>query len=135
MVTSRDDISIAVRSAFLKKGNKQKFSLLALIIASVLLLSLESINSKSLDFLRSAIKDVIYRASFITSIPGNTIGPALNTIQSHLKIYEQYELIELIDSEIIKGAGLDNGLAFVDNLDDNKKSRSMSERGLSSPLP
>ena len=93
--TSRDDFSIAIRSAFLKKGVKQKFSLLALIIASVVLLSLESINSKSLNFIRSAIKDVIYRTSFITSIPGNTINPMLNTIQSHLKIYEQYELIKL----------------------------------------
>ena len=95
MVTSRDDFSIAVRSALLKKGNKQKFSLLALIIASVILLSLESINSKSLNFVRSAIKDVIYRTSFIASIPGNTIGPMYTTIQEHFKIYEQYELIKL----------------------------------------
>jgi len=95
MVTSRDDFSIAVRSAFLKKGNKQKFSLLALIIASVILLSLESINSKSLNFVRSAIKDVIYRTSFIASIPGNTISPMYTTIQEHFKIYEQYELIKL----------------------------------------
>jgi rod shape-determining protein MreC len=95
MVTSRDDFSIAVRSALLKKGNKQKFSLLALIIASVILLSLESINSKSLNFVRSAIKDVIYRTSFIASIPGNTISPMYTTIQEHFKIYEQYELIKL----------------------------------------
>ena len=87
--SSRDDFSIAIRSAFLKKGVKQKFSLLALIITSVILLSLETIDSKFLNFVRSTIKDVIYRTSFITSIPGNTIGPALNTIQSHLKIYEQ----------------------------------------------
>ena len=93
--TSRDDFSIAIRSAFLKKGVKQKFSLLALIIASVILLSLESINSKSLNFVRSAIKDVIYRTSFIASIPGNTIGPMYTTIQEHFKIYEQYELIKL----------------------------------------
>ena len=93
--TSRDDFSIAIRSAFLKKGVKQKFSLLALIIASVILLSLESINSKSLNFVRSAIKDVIYRTSFIASIPGNTISPMYTTIQEHFKIYEQYELIKL----------------------------------------
>ena len=57
--TSRDDFSIAIRSAFIRKGNKQKFSLLALIIASIVLLSLESINSKSLNFVRSAIKDAL----------------------------------------------------------------------------
>ena len=93
--TSRDDFSIAIRSAFLKKGVKQKFSLLALIIASVILLSLESINSKSLNFVRSAIKDVIYRTSFIASIPGNTISPMFTTIQSHFKIFEQYEIVKL----------------------------------------
>jgi len=93
--TSRDDFSIAIRSAFLKKGNKQKFSLLALIIASLVLLSLESINSKSLNFVRSAIKDVIYRTSFIVSIPGNAISPMFTTIQSHFKVYEQYELMKL----------------------------------------
>ena len=94
MVTSRDDFSIAVRSAFLKKGIKQKFSLLALIIASIILLSLESINSKSLNFVRSAIKDVIYRTSFIVSIPGDTIRPIFTDIQSYFKIYEQYEIVK-----------------------------------------
>jgi len=95
MVTSRDDFSIAIRSAFLKKGTKQKFSLLALIIASIILLSLESINSISLNFVRSAIKDVIYRTSFIASIPGNTISPMFITVQSHFKIYEENKLLKL----------------------------------------
>ena len=94
MVTSRDDFSIAIRSAFLKKGIKQKFSLLALIVASIILLSLEVINSKSLNFVRSAIKDVIYRTSFITSVPGNSIVPALNTIQNYLEVHEQYEIVK-----------------------------------------
>ena len=92
---SRDDFSIAIRSAFLKKGNKQKFSLLALIIASLVLLSLESINSKTLNFVRSAIKDVIYRTSFIASIPENTISPMFITVQRHFEVYEKYELIKL----------------------------------------
>ena len=95
METSRDDFSIAIRSAFLKKGVRQKFSLLALIIASIILLSLESIDSKTLNFVRSAIKDVIYRTSFITSIPGNTISPMFITVQSHFKIYEENKLLKL----------------------------------------
>ena len=118
MVTSRDDFSIAVRSAFLKKGNKQKFSLLALIIASVILLSLESINSKSLNFVRSAIKDVIYRTSFIVSIPGNIISPILTTIQSHFKIYEQYELIKL---ELQQLKNQQNQIAYLKTENDKLK--------------
>jgi len=118
MVTSRDDFSIAVRSALLKKGNKQKFSLLALIIASVILLSLESINSKSLNFVRSAIKDVIYRTSFIASIPGNTIGPMYTTIQEHFKIYEQYELIKL---ELQQLKNQQNQIAYLKTENDKLK--------------
>jgi len=92
MVTSRDDFSIAIRSAFLKKGVKQKFSLLALIIASIILLSLETVNSKSLNFVRSAIKDAVYRISFVTSIPGDSITSAFTNIQNYFEIYEQYEI-------------------------------------------
>ena len=92
MVTSRDDFSIAIRSAFLKKGVKQKFSLLALIIASIILLSLEAVNSKSLNFVRSTIKDVVYRISFVTSIPGDSIASAFANIQNYFEVYEQYEI-------------------------------------------
>jgi rod shape-determining protein MreC len=91
-MVSRDDFSIAIRSAFLKKATKQKFSLLALIVASIVLLSLESINSKSLNFVRSTIKDVIYRASFIVSIPMNTIRPIFTDIQNYFEIYKRYEI-------------------------------------------
>ena len=125
--TSRDDFSIAVRSAFLKKGNKQKFSLLALIIASILLLSLESFNSKTLNFVRSAIKDVIYRTSFIISIPGNIISPMYTTIQSHFKIYEQYELIKL---ELQKLKNQQNQIAYQWSLELRK-----TERQIIQPKP
>ena len=116
--TSRDDFSIAIRSAFLKKGVKQKFSLLALIIASVILLSLESINSKSLNFVRSAIKDIIYRTSFIASIPGNTISPMFTTIQSHFKIFEQYEIVKL---ELQQLKNQQNQIAYLKTENDKLK--------------
>ena len=38
---------------------------------------------------------MIYRTSFIASIPGNTISPMFTTIQSHFKIFEQYEIVKL----------------------------------------
>ena len=92
MVTSRDDFSIAIRSAFLKKGIKQKFSLLALIITSIILLSLEAINSKSLNFVRSAVKDVVYRTSFVASVPSNSITSVFTKVQNYFEVYEQYEI-------------------------------------------
>ena len=46
MQASRDDFVIAIRSAFLKKENKQKFSLLGLIFLTLLILILEKFNLK-----------------------------------------------------------------------------------------
>ena len=39
MEPSRDDFIIAIRSAFLKKGTKQRFSLLGLLFFSILVFS------------------------------------------------------------------------------------------------
>ena len=50
METSRDDVGIVIRSAFLKKGAQQKFSLFALIIISVILIFAENIQTKPLDY-------------------------------------------------------------------------------------
>ena len=58
----RDDFIIAVRSALLKKGTQQKFSLLALIVISGILLSLEVFDNRYLNFFRSGVKDIIYRS-------------------------------------------------------------------------
>ena len=52
MATSRDDFVIAIRSAFLKKGNQQRFSLIGLIFFSVGLLILSKINYLSLIILK-----------------------------------------------------------------------------------
>ena len=69
METSREDVGILIRSAFLRKGTKQRFSLFALIVLSAILLFLESIETKPLNYLRAFIKDTIYRGSLIVSSP------------------------------------------------------------------
>ena len=56
METSRDDVSIAIRSAFLKKGTQQRFSLFVLIILSIIFIFVETIENKPLNYLRSIIK-------------------------------------------------------------------------------
>ena len=73
METSREDVGILIRSAFLRKGTKQRFSLLALVVLSVFLLFLETIETKPLNYPRSFIKDIIYRGSLIVSSPSNGI--------------------------------------------------------------
>ena len=48
--TSREDVSIAIRSAFLRKGTQQRFSLFALIVFSTILIYVETIETKPLDY-------------------------------------------------------------------------------------
>ena len=67
--TSRDDFIIAIRSAFLKKGNRQKFSLFTLLIISILVLSLEYFKTGPVNQFRSITKDIIFRGSYVVSSP------------------------------------------------------------------
>ena len=46
MASSRDDFIIAIRSAFLKKSTKQKFSLLTLVFFSIFIIVLSNFNFK-----------------------------------------------------------------------------------------
>ena len=92
METSRDDFIIAIRSAFLKKGNKQRFSLLGLVFFSIILIVLNKYNFKPINHVKVIIKEVIYRTSFIVSIPENYIKKSYLTIQDHLALYKEYDL-------------------------------------------
>ena len=87
---SRDDFIIAIRSAFLKKGNKQRFSLIFLIILSLIFLVLGRINFKPIDDVKIAIREIVYRSSFFVSIPENYLKKTYQTIQSHFVIYNDY---------------------------------------------
>ena len=55
MDTSREDVGIAIRSALLSKGTKQRFSLFVLIVLSVIFIFVESVEKKPLKYLRSFI--------------------------------------------------------------------------------
>ena len=87
---SRDDFVIAIRSAFLKKGTKQRFSLIFLIIFSLIFLVLGRINFKPIDNLKIAIREIVYHSSFVVSIPENYLKKTYQTIQSHFIIYNDY---------------------------------------------
>ena len=89
METSREDVGIAIRSAFLRKGTQQRFSLLALIVFSIILICVETIETKPLNYLRSFIKDTIYRGSVITSLPQKGLGNAFSTVENHLNLFEE----------------------------------------------
>ena len=89
METSREDIGIAIRSAFLSKGTQQKFSLLALMLLSVVLLFIETIEIKPLNYLRFFLKDSIYRGSTVVSLPSEAFRSVMLTAEDHMNLYKQ----------------------------------------------
>ena len=89
METSREDVSITIRSAFLKKGTQQKFSLFALIVFSIILIYAETIKTKPLDYLRSFIKDTIYRGSVVVSSPLKGFKLFAGAIKNHINIFDE----------------------------------------------
>ena len=94
MATSRDDFVIAIRSAFLKKGNKQRFSLIGLIFFSIGLLILSKINLPVTNYLKITLNEIVYRSSFIISIPEKKIQDFSNKIIDHYNLYNDYLLVK-----------------------------------------
>ena len=94
MEPSRDDFVIAIRSAFLKKGTKQRFSLVVLLIISVTFIILGKINFAPINYLKVGINEIVYRISFVTSVPEKYIGYSFRAIEEHFNIYKNYNLIE-----------------------------------------
>ena len=127
MATGRDDFVIAIRSAFLKKKDKQKFSLLTLIFLSIFVIILSNFNLKAVQLIKLGINEVIYRSSYIASIPENKIGDLISEIQSYIDLYEsnQKEIIKIENSEQIKL--LNNFLTT-----ENKKLRELLNESISS---
>jgi len=114
MVTNREDVSIAIRSAFLKKGTQQKFSLIALIILSFVFLYLETLQTKPLKILRSITKDVIYRGSTIVSLPGKGFSSFSSSLSSHFYIKKENEKLKK-ENEKLKNLVYEGDFLKVEN--------------------
>ena len=111
MATSRDDFIIAIRSAFLKKSTQQKFSLLTLVFISIFIIILSSFDFRVIRYLKIGINEIVYRSSFVVSIPENFIKNTFIEITDYSTFFKDYkknrkELEDLksinISSEIIQ---------------------------------
>jgi len=104
MVKGRDDFVIALRSVFLKKKDQQKFSLISLIILSVVIIILSNFNFKPIQLVKLGINEVIYRSSYVVSVPENKIEEVISKIKSHLDFYKnhQNQLIKIENTDEIK---------------------------------
>ena len=89
MSTSRDDFGIAIRSALLQRGAKQKFSLFVLIVISLIIFALDNINLKPIKVLRSLLNDGVYRVSVISSSPIKLSSATKDFFVNHIFIYKE----------------------------------------------
>ena len=94
MIRDRDDVGIAIRSAFLKKGTQQKFSLVVLIISSIFLVYIDAQDMRYLNPTRSLIKDFIYKGSQIISFPGKLFDNSFVKIKKHVNLVEKNTELE-----------------------------------------
>ena len=114
MATSRDDFVIAVRSAFLKKKDKQKFSLLTLLFLSIFVIILSRLDYKIINIIKVSINEVVYRSSFLISAPENQIKKFNTQIKNHLEIYDNYKILEE-ELENLKQKKLSNNFLKLEN--------------------
>ena len=127
MATGRDDFVIAFRSAFLKKKDKQKFSLLTLIFLSVLVIILGNYNFRIIQIIKISVNEVIYRSSFFVSIPENAIKKINTKINNQIGLSEKYKKIEL-ELKTLKEQKLSNNFLELEN----KKLRNLINESIES---
>ena len=113
MSSSRDDFSIAFRSALLQKGAAQRFSLVFLIFIALIIFFLDVYNFSFMKPVRSIINDGIYRVSLVASSPTRFIPHATGGVtnlfnikkeneklKQELQIYKQKELnVEFLSNQ------------------------------------
>ena len=112
MDTSREDVGIAIRSAFIAKGTKQKFSLFALVVLSIVLISIETIEAKPFNYFRSFIKDTIYRGSLAVSAPFKVFDNFAGYIDKHLNLYSNYDELKKENNKLKNNISKSDFLEF-----------------------
>ena len=118
MSVSRDDFSIAFRSALLQRGGAQKFSILSLIILAVFIFFLDVYGFTAIKTARSFINDVVFRISFIASSPSRVLPNISRDITSHFNLKKENEKLKQV---IENYKSLDLNLEYITNENKNLK--------------
>ena len=114
MASSRDDFVIAIRSAFLKKSTKQKFSLLSLVFLSIFIIILSGINFSPINKIKNLINEIVYRSSFVVSIPENLIINSYLKIKTYSNFYNNYKANK-IELENLKSEEISSKIIISEN--------------------
>ena len=116
MSVSRDDFSIAFRSALLQRGGAQKFSILSLIILAIFIFFLDVYGFTAVKMVRSFINDIVFRVSYIASSPSRLMPNLGKGIAGHLNLKEENEKLR----EVIENyKSLDLNLEYLTNENKN----------------
>ena len=102
MATSRDDFGIAIRSALLQRGAKQKFSLFALILISIVIFAIDNTQIKPVKVFRSFLNDSVYRIAAISSSPIRFTSATKNFFTEHILLYRENEQLKSEIAELKK---------------------------------
>ena len=118
MSVSRDDFSIAFRSALLQRGASHKFSILSLIILAIIIFFLDVYGFQAVKTTRSFINDLVYRVTYLVSTP-TRIFPGVNQrIASHFNLKKENEELRQV---IERYKAQDLNLEYISNENKNLK--------------
>ena len=95
----RDDFVISARSVFLNKSNRQKFSLLTLVLISIVILCLEYFKAGPINQIRMITKDIIIKSSYVVSVPFKSISKTYSLLTDHFNMYDEYEKLKISETK------------------------------------
>ena len=114
MASSRDDFVIAIRSAFLKKSTQQKFSLLTLVFVSIFTIFLSSLDLKIIRYIKVGINEVVYRSSFVVSIPENFLKRSFIEVSEYTTFFKTYKRNQL-EIKKLRSSNISNEIIYNEN--------------------
>ena len=118
MSVSRDDFSIAFRSALLQRGASQKFSILSLIIIAIIIFFLDVYGFTIVKTARGVINDLVYRVSYLASTPTRIFPTLSSEITNHFNLKKENEELRKV---IEKYKALELNLEYLTNENQNLK--------------
>ena len=118
MSVSRDDFSIAFRSALLQRGGAQKFSVLSLIFLAFIIFFLDVYGAKFTKPVRSILNDIVYRVTFLASTPTRFFPQVSADLVNYLDVKEENEKLRAV---IEKYKLLELNVEFLKNQNNSLK--------------
>ena len=116
MISSRDDFGIAIRSALLQRGAKQRFSLFFLISISLIIFFLDYNNFKIIQITKKILNDGVYRISKVATAPAVFF---VNLKESTEKIIFTYKENENLKEELEILRSKDFQVEYLKNQNEN----------------